>query len=57
MQGEHADLMVLAAVADHFAASGEEDEVIGAVPLLDDIQTFVDLAAKCLAVNGTGRWS
>jgi hypothetical protein len=59
MQVEHADLVILSAVADHFAATGEENEVIGAVPLLDDVQTFVDLPAECLAVKvfGTGRWS
>jgi hypothetical protein len=51
MQVEHADLVILSAVADHFAATGEENEVIGAVPLLDDVQTFVDLPAECLAVK------
>jgi hypothetical protein len=40
---------MVSAVADHFAATGEEDEVVGAVPLLDDVQTFVDLPAECLA--------
>jgi hypothetical protein len=35
MQGEHADLIILAAIADHFAAAGEEDEIVGTVPLLD----------------------
>jgi hypothetical protein len=51
MQGEHADLVILTAVADHFAVAGEEDEVVGAVPLLDDVETFVDLTAECLAVK------
>lgn len=51
MQGEHADLVILTAVADHFAAAGEEDEVVGAVPVLDDVQAFVDLAAQFLAVQ------
>ena len=51
MQREHADLVILAAIADHFAMAGEEDEVVGAVPLLDDVQAFVDLTAKVFAVK------
>jgi hypothetical protein len=51
MKGEHADLVILSAVADHFAATGEENEVVGAVPLFDDVQTLVDLPAECLAVK------
>ena len=46
MQREHADFMVLATTADHFASAGEEDEVVGAVPLLDDVQALVDFAAQ-----------
>jgi hypothetical protein len=32
MQRQHADLVILPAVAGHFAAPREEDEIIGAVP-------------------------
>jgi hypothetical protein len=46
MQGEHADLVIFTAVARHLTAAGKEDEVVGAVPLLDDVQAFVDLAAE-----------
>ena len=51
VQRQHADLVVFAAVAGHFAAAGEEDEVGGAVPLLDDVQPFVDLAPQLLVVQ------
>jgi hypothetical protein len=51
MQGEHADLVILTAVAHHLTAAGKEDEVVGAVPLLDDVQAFVDLAAEGFAVK------
>ena len=51
VQRQHADLVVLAAVAGQLAAAGEEHEVVGAVPLLDDVQPFVDLAAQPLAVQ------
>ena len=46
VQREHADLVVLAAIAGHLTAPGEEHEVCGAVPLLDDVQPLVDLAAQ-----------
>jgi hypothetical protein len=51
VQCEHADFMVLAAIADHFASTGEEDEVVGAVPLLDDVQALVDFAAEVFTVR------
>jgi hypothetical protein len=35
--------MVFVAVAGQFAAAGEEHEIIGTVPLLDDIQPLVNL--------------
>ena len=37
MQGKDADFVILAAIADHFAAEGEEDQIVGTVPLLMDI--------------------
>jgi hypothetical protein len=33
MQREHPDLVILAAIADHFTMAGEEDEIVGAIPL------------------------
>ena len=51
MQAEHAGLVVLMAVADQFATLGEKDEVVGAVPLLDQVEPFIDLAAQRLAVK------
>jgi hypothetical protein len=51
MQGEHTDFVIFAAIADHFAAAGEEDEVVGAVPLLDDVEALVDLASEVFAVK------
>jgi hypothetical protein len=51
MQRQHAHLVILTVVAHEFTAAGEEDEVIGAIPLLDHIQIFVDLAAQCFAMK------
>lgn len=51
MQAQHTDLLVLAAVAGEFSAAREEQEVIGAVPLLDDVQSFANLAVKGFAVK------
>lgn len=51
MQREHTDFMILATIADHFASAGEEDEVVGAVPLLDDVQALVDFAAQVFTVK------
>jgi len=57
VQAEHAQLLVLAPVAGHLAAAGEEDEVIGAVPLLDDVQPIVDLAPERLVGEVAGQES
>ena len=46
VQRDHADLVVLAAIAGHLTVPGEEHEVCGAVTLLDDVQPLVDLAAQ-----------
>jgi hypothetical protein len=51
MQREHTDLVILAAIAGHFAMAGEEDEIVGAVPLLDDVQALGDLVAEGLIVK------
>jgi hypothetical protein len=37
--------VILASVARQLAAASKEYEVIGAVPVLDDVQTVIDLAA------------
>jgi len=44
VQAEHDQFVILAAVARHLATVGEEHEVFGAVPVLDDVQAVVDFA-------------
>ena len=51
VQAEHAQLLVLAAVAGELAPAGEEDEVVGAVPVLDHVQPIVDLAPERLVMQ------
>jgi hypothetical protein len=51
VQGEHADFMILTTIADHFASAGEENEVVGAVPLLDHVQALVDFVAEAFTVK------
>jgi len=46
VQRQHADLVVLAPVAGELALAREEDEVVGRVPLLDDVEPFVDLVPE-----------
>ena len=46
VQREHADLVILAAVARHFTPAGKEHEVGRAVPLLDHVQPLVDLTTQ-----------
>jgi len=38
--------VVLAPVAGELALAREEDEVVGRVPLLDDVEPFVDLVPE-----------
>jgi hypothetical protein len=45
MKAEHAGLVILVPVADKLAALCEKDEVVGAVPLIDDVEALVNLAA------------
>ena len=47
--------MVLAAVAYHLAAPGEEHEIGGAVPVFDHVQPLVDLATQRLTVQVTAQ--
>jgi hypothetical protein len=45
MKAEHAGLVILMPVAGELAALREKDEVVSAVPLLDNVEAFVNLAA------------
>jgi hypothetical protein len=51
VQRKHADFVVPALVARHLAATSEEHEVGGPVPLLDHVQPFVDFAAQFFGVQ------
>ena len=51
MQREHADLMVLAAIARELAMASEENEIISAIPLLNDVQSFVYLPTHFFAMQ------
>ncbi|OWK25619.1 hypothetical protein AJ87_08310 [Rhizobium yanglingense] len=42
MKGQHRYLLLIEPVAGYFATLGEEDEAVGAIPVLDHIQAFVD---------------
>ena len=46
MKREHADFLVVGAVGSHLAAFAKEDEVVGAVPVFDDFESFVDFASQ-----------
>ena len=41
MEREHADLLIVGSIRSHLAALAEVDEVVGAVPVLDDIEPFI----------------
>jgi hypothetical protein len=43
--------VIFSAVAGHFAAPREEDKIVGAVPLLNDVQSLIDFTAQFLAVQ------
>lgn len=45
-QGQCRYLLLVNAVGRHFTALAEEDEAVGAVPVLHDIQTFMDFPAE-----------
>jgi len=51
VQRQHRDFLVLQAVTRDLAALAEEDESVGAVPVLDDVQAFMDLPAQRLGVQ------
>ena len=43
--------MIFGSVAYQFAAAGKEDEIIGAVPLFDHVEAFVNFAAQVFVVK------
>ena len=43
---EHGDFLIFEPIARDFAALTEEDEAIRAVPVLDDVQSFMDFAPE-----------
>jgi hypothetical protein len=51
VQAQHGDLLILDPVGGELAAAAVEDEAVGAVPVLDDVEALVDLAAKGQAVQ------
>ena len=46
MQGKHQDLLIFEFVAGELASLSIENEAVGAVPVLDDIQSLVDLPSE-----------
>ena len=51
MQGQYRQLLVLQPIGRDLAALAKEDETIGAIPVLDDLQAVVDLATQGLPVQ------
>jgi hypothetical protein len=37
MQGEHGDFLVIQAIARNFTTSAVEDEIVGAIPVFNDV--------------------
>jgi hypothetical protein len=50
VEEEHGDLLLVATVAGELAALAEEDDVVDAVPALDDVQAGIDLALEVAVV-------
>jgi hypothetical protein len=46
VEGEHPELLLIAAVAGEFAALAVEDHGVDAVPRLDQVRVFVDFALQ-----------
>jgi hypothetical protein len=46
VQGEHSELLLIAAVGRELAALAEEDDAVDAVPGLDQVQALLDLALQ-----------
>ncbi len=51
MQGQYRQLLVLQPIGRDLAALAKEDEIIGTIPVLDDLQAVVDLATQGLPVQ------
>jgi hypothetical protein len=51
VQREHRQLLLVATVGTDLAALAVQDEAVGAIPVLDNIESVVDLATKCLEVQ------
>jgi hypothetical protein len=45
--GARSQLLIISAIAGDFTAFAKQDEVVGTVPVLNDIQTFVDFTSEC----------
>jgi hypothetical protein len=46
VEGEHADFLIVDAVRSHLTAFAKVDEVVGAIPVLDNVKPFVDETMK-----------
>jgi len=46
MQGEHRSFLVFPPIGRNIPAFAKKDEIIGAVPILDDIEALVNLTAE-----------
>ena len=46
MQRQRRQFLILAAIGGDFAALAKENEVVHAVPMLDDVQVLLDLAPQ-----------
>jgi hypothetical protein len=51
VQRQHCQLLILSAIGGDFAAFAKQNEVVHAVPMLDEVQTLLDLAAQSLRVQ------
>jgi len=46
MQRERRDLLFVNAIGCHFATLDEEDKHVGAVPVFNDLESFMDFSAE-----------
>ena len=54
MQGEHPELLLVAAVGRELAALAEEDDAVDAVPRLDQVQALLNLALQVAVTQVAG---
>lgn len=54
-QAQHGQFLLVAAVGGDVAAFAEEDDRVGAVPGLDDVKAFVDLALQVAVAQVAGQ--